>query len=110
MKKPTAMGMDQADNQGSWIPIYIKADVKGNQAAPSLVEGLSAFSQFYRMAYQPIYQFKAEKITNPLGELLFNVASILDPVLHSLFPKSYANTALRFCSQKIITFGKVRQH
>jgi hypothetical protein len=82
---------------------------KGNRAAPSPVEGpgRSAFSQFYRMAYNPIFQFQAEKITNPLGRAAIHVASILDPVLHSVFPASYANTALRFCSQKIITFGNL---
>ena len=82
---------------------------KGNRAAPSPVEGpgRSGFSQFYRMAYKPIFQFKAEKITNPLGRAAMHVASMLDPVLHSLFPASYSNAALRFCSQKIITFGKL---
>jgi hypothetical protein len=82
---------------------------RGNRAAPSPVEGpgQSAFSQFYRMAYKPIFQFKAEKVTNPLGRAAIHVASVLDPVLHSVFPASYANTALRFCSQKIITFGKL---
>jgi len=89
--------------------LYQGTRQKGNRAAPSPIEGpgRSAFSQFYRMAYQPIFQFKAEKITNPLGRAAIYVASILDPVLHSVFPASNANTALRFCSQKIITFGKL---
>jgi hypothetical protein len=88
--------------------LYQGTRQKGNRAAPSPIEGpgQSAFSQFYRMVYRPMYQFKTEKTTNPLGRAAIYVASILDPVLHSVFPAAHHNTALRFCSQKIITFGK----
>ena len=82
---------------------------KGNRETPSPVEGpgRSGFSQFYKMAHEPIIQFKAEKITNPPGRAATHVASTLDPALHTLFPASCSNAALHFCSQKIITFGKL---
>jgi hypothetical protein len=80
----------------------------GNCAAPSPVEGpgQSSYSQFYRHNYEALCQFQVEKISNPLSRAAIHIASILDPVLHSIFPASYCQSSLRFCSQKILTFSK----